>query len=295
MGDVDSSIPLPAGSIGEGASRLSYASFSSWCRQRLLPTLFPSPATAKMTPLHLASLFPAALPHFEAGAPTKTSLSPTPQHSAAVPTCATLLATQKGEGPTAPAPVSPPPHPISLAVVENTSENVPDAALLNSLRLPPVLPLHGSGGAFSTTTAAAADLLALADASPTAGSASSSVTTPGLGPSFSSSPLPNVSTKAAMTSNAESDKSAPVLLGTGRLGLPSSTSPFLYPAPPLSPFTVSAGSLSAMRTPSTCVELPGPQSLFVRGSDALGCSGRSPELLQADSRTEVGGAPSVKV
>ncbi|CAG9580860.1 hypothetical_protein [Leishmania major strain Friedlin] len=296
MSDVNPATSLPPGGAGEGASRLSYAFFTSWYRQRLLPTLFPSPATATMPPPRLASLCPAALPDFEVTAAAKAAVSPTSLHTTAVPTQSAFLATPKGERPRELVPLSPPPHSMSLEMVANSTGSVPDAALLHSLRLPPAAPLQGCGAASSTTSAVATDSFAFADASPTPGSASSVSTTPQVGPSSSLLSLHKLSTKAASTSNAASDKPAPVLLaGNGRPGLPSTSSPFIYPAPPSSPFPVPAGSLAAMRTQPTCVELPGPQSLFIRGSDALGCSGRSPQLLQSDIRTEMGGAPSGKV
>ncbi|TPP53627.1 hypothetical protein CGC21_37390 [Leishmania donovani] len=281
MSDVNPATSLPAGGAGEGASRLSYAFFTSWCRQRLLPTLFPSPATATMSPPRIASLCPAALPDLEVTAAAKVSVPPTPPHSAAVPTQAAFLATPRGERRRELAPLSPPPHSISIEMEANSTDSVPAAALVHSLSLPPAAPQQGCGVASSKTSAVATDSCALADASPTQGSASSVSTTPQVTPSSSLLSLHKLSTKAASTSNAASDKPAPVLLaGNGRPGLPSSTSsPFIYPAPLSSPFPAPADSLAGMRTPPTCVELPGPQSLFIRGSDALGCSGRSPPLL----------------
>jgi hypothetical protein len=39
-------------------------------------------------------------------------------------------------------------------------------------------------------------------------------------------------------------------------------------------------AVDQMRTPPACVELPGPQSLFIRGGAASGCDSHSIGLLQ---------------
>ncbi|KPA81071.1 hypothetical protein ABB37_04432 [Leptomonas pyrrhocoris] len=51
---------------------------------------------------------------------------------------------------------------------------------------------------------------------------------------------------------------------------------------PLSGTTSAADALAAdqMRIPPACVELPGPQSLFIRGTAASGCDSHSIGLLQ---------------
>ncbi|KAG5469522.1 hypothetical protein LSCM1_02745 [Leishmania martiniquensis] len=271
---------LPASGTNEGAGRVSYAALSSWFRQRLLPTLFPSPASAAMPSLELVSLSPDAQRSAEVTAAAMASLS-------SAPTRAALSGTEKGRDLTEPTPVSPLPLPVPLAMVASSTESAADAAVMHAQQLPSVLPLRGGGVLPSTTAAVATESAVFADTPPTPGSASLCTATPRLLPSSS---LLGTSVKLAESSNAALDKSATApSSGNDQLGLLSSTpSPFLRPASLSSSFADS-------RTPPTCVELPGPQSLFIRGSDALGCSGRSPRLLPADSRRGEGSAPPMKL
>ncbi|KAG5469870.1 hypothetical protein CUR178_02011 [Leishmania enriettii] len=294
MSDVISPAPLSPGGVDEGVGPLSYAAISSWFRRRLLPTLFPSPATAAMPSLQLVPLSPDSQANIEATAAAKASLSSAPQRVAEAPTRSAFLSAKRGPALKVPAPVSPLTHATSLESAEGTTEAAAGASSMQALLLPPVLPLRSGGFASSTTTGVATDSFVFPGSSPTPGPASLVNTTPRLGPSSS---LFDVSAASTETSNAVLNTSASVsFTRNGRRGLLSSTSStFLHPASQSSSFAVPAGSFAAALTPPTCVELPGPQSLFVRGSDALGCGGRSPRLLQADSRTGMSGTPPMKV
>lgn len=69
----------------------------------------------------------------------------------------------------------------------------------------------------------------------------------------------------------------------------STANSFLLPAA-----VAASDALAAeqMRTPPACVELPGPQSLFVRGGTASGCDSRSIGLLQKSVLAEQRSLPS---
>ncbi|KAK7201357.1 hypothetical protein NESM_000198000 [Novymonas esmeraldas] len=286
--------PLAAGGVEDSGSRFSYSSLSSWCRQRLLPTLFPSPGTGATS---LPSLDAHGVVTGEADTRAAAAAVAPPLMLTRLPACeplpaaATTARVSLVATPNVPSAAEPMSH--ALAAVPQGS--VADAALLLSLRLPSAQrPHHGLVGGGGVMT----DSFASVDTSPTPGPAASfsGGTTPKLGPSSTSFAVYDLGHKPGTAGGAAVDRLTTVLpFSSGRLGgYPASTSPSVLPLiSPSSSFAAPTDSLAAsLRSPLACVELPGPQSLFVRGSDALSCSGRSQHLLRADSRAEMSGSTS---
>ncbi|KAG5495212.1 hypothetical protein JKF63_02267 [Porcisia hertigi] len=297
MSKVDPITAIPTDGTIAGVGRLSYSFITTWCRERLLPTLFPSPATPAKPPLHPASLAPVALSYSEMHGAANGSRALAPQHTTAAGARTTFVASQKGSGRVESSAVPPPPHSASFASLGGSTGNVLDTTFSSPSRVSRAV-TSPSGGGTSTTIPPSTDSFVSADTPSMQGSVSllaAVSSTPKL--AFSSSPLLDACTSASTNFDATSDRStlAPSVTNS-RAGLPFSTSPALPNLTSPGPQIPRSGNLFPdMRTPPTCVELPGPQSLFIRGSDALGCGGRSPRLLQADAEVGMGSVPALQI